>query len=107
MGNIALVHSFARAEAEVSGLRHVMNKLLAAQIPVLSWWALVSVLTRAANTITILAVVIVGAWLNFQGLASVGQIVTFMSFAGLLIPGVLALSSSLSSRLAVSSRSTC
>jgi len=85
MGNIALVHSFARAEAEVAGLRQVMNKLLAAQIPVLSWWAVLSVLTRASTTITILSIIIVGAILNFHGLASIGAIVTFMSFAAMLI----------------------
>jgi ATP-binding cassette subfamily B protein len=85
LGNIAVVHSFARVEAEVSGLKHVIDKLLAAQIPVLSWWAVISVLTRASTTITILSIIIVGAWLHFQNLASVGEIVTFMSFATMLI----------------------
>ena len=85
LGNIALVHSFARVEAEVSGLKHVIDKLLAAQIPVLSWWALISVLTRASTTLTILAIIIVGAILHFRGLASLGEIVTFMGFATMLI----------------------
>ena len=85
LGNIALVHSFARVEAEVSGLKHVIDKLLAAQIPVLSWWALISVLTRASTTLTILAIIIVGAILHFRGLASLGEIVTFMGFANMLI----------------------
>jgi ATP-binding cassette, subfamily B, beta-glucan exporter len=85
LGNVALVHSFTRVESEVSDLRRVTHKLLAAQIPVLSWWAVLSVLTRAATTITILSILLVGAWLNFQGLTTVGEIVTFMSFATLLI----------------------
>ena len=85
LGNIAVVHSFARVEAEVSGLKHVIDKLLAAQIPVLSWWAVISVLTRASTTITILSIIIVGAWLHFQNLATVGEIVTFMAFATMLI----------------------
>ncbi len=85
LGNVALVHSFARVEAEVTGLRQVVNRLLAAQIPVLSWWAVISVLTRASTTLTILSIVIYGAWLNSQGLASVGEIVTFMGFATMLI----------------------
>src|SRR5262249_15931760 len=38
LGNIALVQGFARVEAEVLGLRNVTNQLLAAQMPVLSWW---------------------------------------------------------------------
>ncbi|MDI3468514.1 MAG: Beta-(1--_2)glucan export ATP-binding/permease protein NdvA [Pseudolabrys sp.] len=85
LGNVALVHSFARIDAEVRGLRTVIDKLLAAQIPVLSWWAVVSVLTRASTTLTILAIIALGAWLNGQGLATIGEIVTFMSFATLLI----------------------
>lgn len=85
LGNIALVQSFTRVEAEVSGLRDLVSKLLAAQIPVLSWWAIISVLTRAATTITILSIIIVGALLNLRDLASVGEIVTFMGFASMLI----------------------
>jgi ATP-binding cassette subfamily B protein len=45
----------------------------------------ISVLTRASTTITILSIIVVGAWLNHQGLATVGEIVTFMSFATMLI----------------------
>ena len=85
LGNIAVVHSFARVEAEVSGLKHVINKLLAAQIPVLSWWAVISMLTRASTTITILSIIVIGALLNFRGLVTVGEIVTFMGFATMLI----------------------
>ena len=85
LGNVALVHSFARVQAEVQGLRNVIDRLLAAQIPVLSWWAVVSVLTRASTTLTILSIIALGAYLNTQGQASVGEIVTFMSFATLLI----------------------
>jgi glucan exporter ATP-binding protein len=85
LGNIALVHSFVRVDAEVLGLKSVIDKLLAAQIPVLSWWAVISVLTRASTTVTILLIITLGAWLNFQGLATIGEIVTFMGFAGMLI----------------------
>src|SRR6516162_8517898 len=45
LGNVALVQSFVRIDAEVQGLRFVADKLLAAQMPVLSWWALVSIIT--------------------------------------------------------------
>ena len=85
LGNVALVHSFGRVEAEVHGLKHIIDKLLAAQIPVLSWWAVISVLTRASTTITILSIIIVGALLHFRGLATLGEIVTFMAFATMLI----------------------
>ena len=85
LGNVALVHSFARVEAEVSGLKSVIDRLLAAQIPVLSWWAVISVLTRASTTITLLSIIVLGALLHLRGQASVGDIVTFMGFATMLI----------------------
>ena len=85
LGNVQLVHSFARVDAEVRGLKHIIDKLLAAQIPVLSWWAVISVLTRASTTITILSIIIFGAILHFRGQATVGEIVTFMAFATMLI----------------------
>ncbi len=85
LGNVALVQGFARVEAEVTGLRTIADDLLAAQIPVLSWWAVVAVLTRASTTLTMLAIFVVGVTLHFQGRATIGDIVMFMNFAGLLI----------------------
>jgi ATP-binding cassette subfamily B protein len=85
LGNVALVQSFVRIDAEVQGLRGIADKLLAAQLPVLSWWALVTVMTRASTTITVLAIFTVGIVLHQQGLTSVGEIVMFVSFATMLI----------------------
>jgi len=85
LGNIALVQGYARVEAEVSGLRNVVDSLLAAQIPVLSWWAMAAVITRASTTLTLLAIFVTGIWLHFQGKASIGDIVMFMNFSALLI----------------------
>jgi len=85
LGNVALVQSYVRVEAEVSGLRNVVNRLLSAQMPVLSYWAIVAVATRASTTITLLAIFLVGTALLFKGLATLGEIVMFMSFATLLV----------------------
>ena len=85
LGNVALVQSFVRIDAEVQGLRFVADKLLAVQMPVLSWWALVTVITRASTTITVLAIFTVGIILHEQGLTTVGEIVMFVSFATMLI----------------------
>ena len=85
LGNIALVQGYARVEAEVSGLRNVVDNLLAAQIPVLSWWAVVAVITRASTTLTLLAIFVCGIWLHYRGEASIGDIVMFMNFSALLI----------------------
>jgi ATP-binding cassette, subfamily B, beta-glucan exporter len=85
LGNVAVVQSFARVELEVSALRGLVNSLLRAQMPVLSWWAIAAVLTRSATTLTLLAILLVGAYLKIVGLASVGAIVSFMAIASLLI----------------------
>jgi ATP-binding cassette subfamily B protein len=85
LGNIALVQSFSRLEAEVLELRQIVERLLAAQMPVLSWWALANILTRASTTLTVLAIIIVGTLLHINGKATIGEMVTFMNFAGLII----------------------
>jgi glucan exporter ATP-binding protein len=85
LGNVALVQSFVRVDAEVQGLRGVAGQLLAVQLPVLSWWALVSIITKASTTITILAIFTVGIALHDAGGISVGEIVMFVSFATILI----------------------
>ncbi|MFS8035909.1 glucan ABC transporter ATP-binding protein/ permease [Xanthobacter sp. AM11] len=85
LGNVAVIQSYTRIEAEVSGLRDTVNRVLAVQIPVLSWWAMVSMATKAATTLTILAILLIGTWLHVQGLAAIGDIVTYVAFATMLI----------------------
>jgi ATP-binding cassette, subfamily B, beta-glucan exporter len=85
VGNVALVQSFVRIEAEVQGLRFVADNLLQAQMPVLSWWAVVTVITKASTTITVLAIFTVGIALHARGLTTVGETVMFVSFATILI----------------------
>ncbi len=85
LGNVALVQSYARVELEVSALKTVVNSLLNAQMPVLSWWAIATVLTRAGTTLTLLVILLTGTYLKLVGLASVGQIVSFMAMAAMLI----------------------
>ena len=85
LGNVALVQSFARVEAEVMGLRMVVERLLGAQMPVLSWWAVMTVLTRTSTTITLLSIFLLGTWLFFHNLTTIGEIVMFMSFATMLV----------------------
>jgi ATP-binding cassette, subfamily B, beta-glucan exporter len=85
LGNVAVVQSFARIELEVSALKGLVNSLLRAQMPVLSWWAVAAVLTRTATTLTLLTILLVGTYLKLVGLASVGAIVSFMAIATLLI----------------------
>ncbi len=85
LGNISVVQSFTRVGVESSAMRRIASQLLAAQMPVLSWWALATVATRASATLSILVIFVLGTWLHFQGLASVGEIVTFINFATMLV----------------------
>ena len=85
LGNIALVQSFTRVEDEVRELRLVVERLLGAQMPVLSWWAVVSTITKASTTLTMLAILILGLYLFARGQTTIGGIVMFMTFAGMLI----------------------
>jgi ATP-binding cassette subfamily B protein len=85
LGNIALVQSYTRVETEVRGLRKVAEQLLGAQMPVLTWWAVAGTLTRGSTTLTMLAILVVGIFLFIDGKSTVGEIVMFMSFAGMLI----------------------
>jgi ATP-binding cassette subfamily B protein len=66
-------------------MRQITAALLAAQMPVLSWWAVATVVTRASATLSILAIFILGTVLHFHKLASIGEIVTFINFATMLI----------------------
>jgi ATP-binding cassette, subfamily B, beta-glucan exporter len=85
LGNIALVQSFARIESEVTGMRKLGDQVLSVQMPVLWWWAVATVITRSATTLTLLSILVLGVYFYINGTTTVGEIVTFMSFAGLLI----------------------
>jgi ATP-binding cassette, subfamily B, beta-glucan exporter len=85
LGNVTVVQSYTRIGAEMQAMRNIMGDLLNAQYPVLTWWGLLTVLTRAASTITLVIVFGFGAILVARGEATVGTIVTFVGFANLLI----------------------
>ena len=84
-GNISVIQSFTQVERETNALRRIIESVLAAQMPVLSWWALAAVGSRAAATFTLLGIFLLGTWLHIHGLASIGQIVTFMNLAVMLV----------------------
>ena len=85
LSNIALVQSFARIQIEMQSLKQISQRALGAQLPVLFWWAMVTVLTRSATTISILCIIVLGVWLYTQSLITIGEIVTFVAFAGIII----------------------
>jgi ATP-binding cassette subfamily B protein len=85
LSNVVVVQSFSRLESEARQFGDIVRQVLDRQFPVLTWWAVVAVLTNASATITVIAIFILGTSLHVQGMASVGDIVSFMGFATLLI----------------------
>jgi len=85
LGNLPVIQSFTRVEAELRSLRDISDKLLDAQRPVLSWWAVATVATRTAATLTVTSILMLGTWLFLQQQVSLGEVVTFISLATLLI----------------------
>ncbi|MDX2308513.1 MAG: glucan ABC transporter ATP-binding protein/ permease [Hyphomicrobium sp.] len=85
IGNVTVVQSFTRLAAEAEAMRGLAAQLLRAQYPVLTWWGVLTVLQRAAATITMVTVFATGAVLADRGEMTVGEIVSFVAFAGLLI----------------------
>ena len=85
MGNISVLQSYNRIDEETRALQSYAKQLLAAQYPVLNWWALAAGINRMASTISILVVLALGAHFVMQGQMLVGQVVSFIGFAGLLI----------------------
>ena len=85
LSNVMVVQSFTRLAAESRIFGQIAEDLIRHQFPVLNWWAVVNVLTRGASTLAVIAIVVIGTLLHLQGQASVGEIVSFMGFATLLI----------------------
>ena len=85
LSNVVVVQSFSRLGSEARLFGDIVRQVLDHQFPVLNWWAVVAVLTRAAATLTVIAIFILGTVLHLRGQASVGEIVAFMGFATLLI----------------------
>ncbi|MDO9383230.1 MAG: glucan ABC transporter ATP-binding protein/ permease [Hyphomicrobiaceae bacterium] len=85
LGNVTVVQSFARLKAESEAMRDLMGQLITAQYPVLTWWGILNVLQRSAATTALVAVFLLGAYLVRRGEMTVGEIVSFVAFANLLI----------------------
>lgn len=98
LANVMVVQSFTRLAAESKLFGQITDQVIRYQFPVLNWWAVVNVLTRAASTLAVIAIVVIGTLLHLRGQASVGEIVSFMGFATLLI-GRLESAVSFASRL--------
>jgi glucan exporter ATP-binding protein len=84
-GNVMVVQSFARVADEVGAVRRLVDQVLSAQYPVLRGWAWVSVANRAASTLTVIGIFVLGVQLHGRGEITVGAIVSFVGFALMMI----------------------
>ncbi len=83
--NLPMLQAFSRTADEARGYRAESAQYLAAQFPVLAWWALATIATRASATLTLIGVLLFGVYLDMRGQTTLGQIVAFMGLAGGLI----------------------
>ena len=60
LANVMVVQSFTRLSAEARLFSDIANQVIRHQFPVLNWWALVNVMTRASSTLAIITIVVVG-----------------------------------------------
>ncbi|WP_159951939.1 glucan ABC transporter ATP-binding protein/ permease [Rhizobium sp. 18065] len=85
ISNVSVLHSYNRIEAETRALKEYTTKLLAAQYPVLDWWAIAGALNRIASTLSMLIILVIGTMFVQNGQLKVGDVIAFTGFAGLLI----------------------
>ncbi|WP_119941788.1 glucan ABC transporter ATP-binding protein/ permease [Neorhizobium sp. NCHU2750] len=85
ISNVSVLHSYNRIEAETQALKAYTKDLLAAQYPVLDWWALAGGLNRTASTVSMGVILVIGTMLVQDGKIRVGDVVAFIGFANLLI----------------------
>ncbi|YBV97321.1 glucan ABC transporter ATP-binding protein/ permease [Phyllobacteriaceae bacterium JZ32] len=85
ISNVAVLQSYNRITDEARSLKEYAARLEQAQNPVLNWWALASGLNRMASTLSMVIVLLLGAYLVTRGELRVGEVVAFIGFAQLMI----------------------
>ncbi|MEQ1938833.1 glucan ABC transporter ATP-binding protein/ permease [Mesorhizobium sp. CN5-321] len=83
--NISVLQSYNRIGHETEALKRYVNDLLKAQNPVLDWWAIASALNRLSSTISMMIVLMIGAYLVTRGELKIGEVIAFTGFATLLV----------------------
>ncbi len=85
ISNVSVVQSYNRIASETQSLREYAKNLENAQFPVLNWWALASGLNRMASTLSMVIVLLLGAYFVTKGQMRVGDVIAFIGFAQLMI----------------------
>ncbi|MBN9071319.1 MAG: glucan ABC transporter ATP-binding protein/ permease [Rhizobiales bacterium] len=85
VNNVSVLQSYNRIGQETMALKRYAGQLLDAQFPVLDWWALASAMQKLSSTISMMVVLLIGAYLVTHGELRIGEIVAFTGFASLMI----------------------
>ena len=85
LANVTLVQSYTGVGAERARFGQIAGEVIRHQFPVLTWWAVANVLTRAASTVAVITIVTLGSLMLVAGTAHIGDIVSFIGLALLLI----------------------
>ena len=85
VSNVAVLQSYNRIGHETEALKRYVKNLLDAQNPVLDWWAIANALHRLSSTISMMIVLLIGAYLVTHGQLRIGDVIAFTGFATLLI----------------------
>ena len=74
LGNTRLIQAFGAVPKETASFGSLAGEVLRHQLPVLSWWAGMTVMSRASSTIATVVVVGLGSWLHRRGGAAIRHI---------------------------------
>jgi len=85
ISNVSVVQSYNRGDEESARVKRNTQNVLKAQYPVLNWWALAAGLNRMASTITVIVVIVLGAYLVSKGILNIGDVVAFVFFSQMMI----------------------
>ncbi|KQZ13621.1 MULTISPECIES: glucan ABC transporter ATP-binding protein/ permease [unclassified Mesorhizobium] len=85
VSNVAVLQSYNRIGHETETLKRYVKDLLNAQNPVLDWWAFASAMHRLSSTVSMMVVLLIGAYLVTHGQLRIGDVIAFTGFATLLI----------------------
>lgn len=83
--NTVLLQSYRKTDEVVTEFQGLVGKYLRKQLPVLRKWSVGYILTRIFSTVTLIAIFVSGTFLIDSGRTTIGELVTFVGFGGLII----------------------
>ena len=85
LANLPLIQSYDNINNEVDKMHDNSQLILQYQLPVLNYWVVVVMINQCATSITVLLIIVQGTLLYAKNQISVGDIVTFIAFANMII----------------------